>query len=196
MGVTRVLPMDIEVGDEAGNEYQVDRPVADDLIGDARVAASCLLGRWLTHGAAPAVAIEAQIVCQKNGQSSRDFGTEHRYFRMVFRRKPSIFGRPTKPLQYWRKSQAPERCRIGTAIAIPVVTAGQQRDRSKVMSDIEYYNDRHPPMSGCICGRHRSQLEHDHEERHMLQCVPVEREPRRYDGVLASATLRSAFAKN
>jgi nitrate/nitrite transport system substrate-binding protein len=64
------------------------------------------------------------------------------------------------------------------------------------MSDIEYPYDRHPPMSGCVCGRHRSQLEHEHEARQLIQCVPVERERRRYDGLLAGAALRSSFPKN
>jgi nitrate/nitrite transport system substrate-binding protein len=47
---------------------------------------------------------------------------------------------------------------------------------------------------GCICGRHRSPLEHEREAR-MLQCVPVESEPRRYDGLFASKALRANFRK-
>jgi nitrate/nitrite transport system substrate-binding protein len=44
----------------------------------------------------------------------------------------------------------------------------------------------------CICGRHRSQAEHDHQSRLMLQCAPVETERRkRFDGVVAAAALRT-----
>ncbi|HYW59848.1 MAG TPA: hypothetical protein VE909_04935 [Xanthobacteraceae bacterium] len=50
--------------------------------------------------------------------------------------------------------------------------------------------------SGCICGRHRSQTEHDHEARRMLQCAAVEtatpRTGKRYEGVVVSAVLRAA----
>jgi nitrate/nitrite transport system substrate-binding protein len=30
--------------------------------------------------------------------------------------------------------------------------------------------------SGCACGRHRSQAEHDHEAQRQLQCAAVESE--------------------
>ncbi len=44
----------------------------------------------------------------------------------------------------------------------------------------------------CICGRHRSQAEHDYQSRLMLQSVPVETDRRkRFDGVLAAAALRT-----
>jgi nitrate/nitrite transport system substrate-binding protein len=44
----------------------------------------------------------------------------------------------------------------------------------------------------CICGRHRSQAEHDYQSRLMLQCVPVETDRRkRFDGVVAAAALRT-----
>jgi len=54
--------------------------------------------------------------------------------------------------------------------------------------------------SSCLCGRHRSQAEHDFEARLTLQCAPVEdaaaRRDTRYRGVVASAALRSAFPKS
>jgi nitrate/nitrite transport system substrate-binding protein len=49
--------------------------------------------------------------------------------------------------------------------------------------------------SGCICGRHRSPLEHEREAC-TLQCVPVASESRRYDGLLASKALRANFPKD
>jgi hypothetical protein len=51
----------------------------------------------------------------------------------------------------------------------------------------------------CLCGRHRSQAEHDFEARLTLQCAPVEsaapRADTRWQGVVASAALRTAFPK-
>ena len=44
----------------------------------------------------------------------------------------------------------------------------------------------------CICGRHRSQAEHDYQSRLMLQVAPVEPDRRdRFDGVVAAAALRA-----
>src|ERR1700758_4892450 len=53
--------------------------------------------------------------------------------------------------------------------------------------------------SGCTCGRHRSQAEHDHEGRRMLQCASVESAPRdedRYGGIVSSAVMRAVFPKD
>jgi nitrate/nitrite transport system substrate-binding protein len=58
--------------------------------------------------------------------------------------------------------------------------------------------------SGCACGRHRSDAEHDHEAQRQLQCTAVERqvgsqtgsEDKRYEGVLASAVMRAVFPKD
>ncbi len=49
----------------------------------------------------------------------------------------------------------------------------------------------------CICGRHRSQAEHDYQTRLTLQCAPVEpdRGRTRFDGVVAAAAMRSAFRR-
>jgi hypothetical protein len=47
----------------------------------------------------------------------------------------------------------------------------------------------------CLCGRHRSQLEHEHEARSMLQCETVANEERRYEGLLAQAAMRMHFPK-
>jgi len=48
--------------------------------------------------------------------------------------------------------------------------------------------------SGCSCGRHVSQLEHDREPQ--LQCAPVETEQQRYQGVVASAVMRAVFPQD
>ena len=40
----RLLPVQLEVGDEPGHEDQVDRAVADDLVGDVDVAALRVAG--------------------------------------------------------------------------------------------------------------------------------------------------------
>jgi nitrate/nitrite transport system substrate-binding protein len=85
-----------------------------------------------------------------------------------------------RPLQYTdcRKGERPECWRV-------------------LMAEFKHpYEPQHPGQEpGCICGRHRSPLEHEHEAR-TLQCVPVESEPRRYDGLIASKTLRVNFPKN
>ena len=45
----------------------------------------------------------------------------------------------------------------------------------------------------CICGRHRSQAEHDYQSRLLLQLAPVspERSDQRFDGVVAASALRA-----
>ena len=52
--------------------------------------------------------------------------------------------------------------------------------------------------SGCICGRHRSQPEHDYEASRTMQCEPVaaQSDEKRYEGVVASAVLRQVFPKD
>ena len=48
----------------------------------------------------------------------------------------------------------------------------------------------------CICGRHRSQAEHDYQSRLMLQCAPVETHRRkRFDGVVAAAAVRTTVRR-
>jgi nitrate/nitrite transport system substrate-binding protein len=60
--------------------------------------------------------------------------------------------------------------------------------------------DRRLNRSGCACGRHRSQAEHDTDARRQLQCAPVERaatsEDKRYEGVVASAVMRAVFPRD
>jgi nitrate/nitrite transport system substrate-binding protein len=54
-------------------------------------------------------------------------------------------------------------------------------------------NRLHP--SGCDCGQHRSQAEHDRVQQ-QLQRVAAETEKTRYDGVVASAVMRAMFPKD
>lgn len=52
--------------------------------------------------------------------------------------------------------------------------------------------------SGCSCGRHRNPHEHERDAIRQLQCEPVEveREEKRYEGVVASAVMRALFPKD
>jgi nitrate/nitrite transport system substrate-binding protein len=52
-------------------------------------------------------------------------------------------------------------------------------------------------VATCICGRHRSQAEHDHQTRLMLECTPIEtvRKHKRFEGVIAEGAMRSAFRR-
>src|SRR5215475_1665647 len=49
---------------------------------------------------------------------------------------------------------------------------------------------------GCSCGGHASQAEHDYHAKRQLQCVPVESDEKRYEGVVASALMRKVFPQN
>ena len=48
--------------------------------------------------------------------------------------------------------------------------------------------------SGCSCGRHATQG--DHEREAQLQCAAVESEDKRYEGVVASAVMRKLFPQD
>jgi nitrate/nitrite transport system substrate-binding protein len=50
--------------------------------------------------------------------------------------------------------------------------------------------------SGCACGRHLSQIDHDRDAAAQLQCAAVESEDKRYEGVVASALMRAVFPKD
>jgi hypothetical protein len=71
-------------------------------------------------------------------------------------------------------------------------------ERNMSTFDDPFESSRHLSVS-CLCGRHRSQAEHDFETRLMMQCAPVESGApdtgQRYRGVVASAALRTAFPK-
>ncbi|MBI2712959.1 MAG: ABC transporter substrate-binding protein [Rhizobiales bacterium] len=48
--------------------------------------------------------------------------------------------------------------------------------------------------TGCSCGRHVSEA--DHQRDAQLQCAPVDSEEKRYEGVVASAVMRAMFPKD
>src|SRR5215207_5544932 len=54
--------------------------------------------------------------------------------------------------------------------------------------------------SGCSCGRHISQIEHERDAAPALQCTPVESrstsEDKTYQGVVASAVMRAVFPQD
>src|SRR5260221_13912593 len=50
--------------------------------------------------------------------------------------------------------------------------------------------------SGCACGHHVSQIEHERDAAPGLQCTPVESEDKRYEGVVASAVMRAVFPQD
>jgi hypothetical protein len=59
--------------------------------------------------------------------------------------------------------------------------------------------DRSREQLTCICGRHRSQAEHDYAARFMLECAPVEDsaagDDERFAGVIAARAARAAYVK-
>jgi hypothetical protein len=53
MAEARIFPMGVEIGNESGNEDQVERPVADDLIGNANITAFGVARFWRFHVSRP-----------------------------------------------------------------------------------------------------------------------------------------------
>jgi nitrate/nitrite transport system substrate-binding protein len=51
-------------------------------------------------------------------------------------------------------------------------------------------------VSGCACGRHANDLEHERDAQTQLQCVSTESEETRYQNVVASAVMRAMFPKD
>src|SRR5437667_11457989 len=90
---------------------------------------------------------------------------------------------------------------IGTAIAnLPADVGARRRlqDGARAMSTFDNPFDPERRLSrGCVCGRHRSQAEHDEDARRQLHCTPAEQtvasEEKRYQGVVASAAMRAVF---
>src|SRR5215467_7262073 len=78
---------------------------------------------------------------------------------------------------------------------MPVLLAGTTLERA-VMStfDNPFDPERRLDRTGCGCGRHRSQAEHDAQLA--LQCAPIESEDKRYQGVVPSAVMRAVFPKD
>ena len=61
-------------------------------------------------------------------------------------------------------------------------------------SDNPFDPERRLNRTGCSCGRHHSQAEHDAQPQ--LRCAPIESEDDRYQGVVASAVMRAVFPKD
>src|SRR5262245_60226864 len=66
------------------------------------------------------------------------------------------------------------------------------------MFDNPFDPQRRLNRSGCACGHHRSQAEHDHDAKRQLECTAVESQSddKRYQGVVASAVMRAVFPKD
>src|SRR5262249_42040027 len=78
---------------------------------------------------------------------------------------------------------------------MPVLPAGTTLERAAMSTfDNPFDPERRLNRTGCSCGRHRSQAEHDAQLQ--LQCAPVESEDGRYQGVVASAVMRAVFPKD
>src|SRR5262252_3039544 len=78
---------------------------------------------------------------------------------------------------------------------MPVLPAGTTLERADMSTfDNPFDPERRLNRTGCSCGRHRSQAEHDAQLQ--LQCVAVESEEKRYEGVVASAVMRRVFPKD
>ena len=56
------------------------------------------------------------------------------------------------------------------------------------------FNSNRQLQSGCSCGQHRSEAEHDQQTQ--LQCTAVESEDKRFEGVVASAVVRAMFPQD
>src|SRR6516162_3381282 len=77
----------------------------------------------------------------------------------------------------------------------PALPAGTTLERAVMStSDNPFDPERRLNRTGCSCGRHHSQAEHDAQPQ--LRCAPIESEDDRYQGVVASAVMRAVFPKD
>src|SRR5262245_7688806 len=77
----------------------------------------------------------------------------------------------------------------------PVRVAGTTLERAAMSTfDNPFDPERGLNRTGCGCGRHHSQAEHDAQLA--LQCAPIESEGKRYQGVVASTVMRAVFPKD
>jgi nitrate/nitrite transport system substrate-binding protein len=53
-----------------------------------------------------------------------------------------------------------------------------------------------PLTSGCSCGRHATERDHQLDQQHQFQCAAVESEDKRYEGLVASAVIRAMFPQD
>jgi hypothetical protein len=63
-----------------------------------------------------------------------------------------------------------------------------------------FESDRSREQLRCICGRHRSQPEHDYAARFTLECAPIAdataRNDERFAGIVAARAARAAFGRS
>jgi nitrate/nitrite transport system substrate-binding protein len=75
-------------------------------------------------------------------------------------------------------------------------SAGATMERAPMSTFDNPFDPQHRlNRSGCRCGRHVSQAEHDRDAATQLQCAPASDE-NRYQGVVASAVMRAMFPKD
>jgi nitrate/nitrite transport system substrate-binding protein len=88
--------------------------------------------------------------------------------------------------------QTPHPREAGTPIA------NLQRQCTRRRASMSNPFDPNQPLhrSGCVCGGHRSQAEHDRDPARLMQCTPVESEEKRYEAVVASAVMRKIFPQD
>src|SRR5262245_15297544 len=82
---------------------------------------------------------------------------------------------------------------------MPARSAGARMERAAMSTfDNPFNAERRLNRTGCVCGRHCSQAEHEHEAQRQLSCASVERmeSEERYEGVVASAVMRAVFPKD
>src|SRR5207244_8870054 len=89
---------------------------------------------------------------------------------------------------------------IGTSIANSAIELGRHPRCETGACAMSTFDDPFDPQrrlrSGCPCGRHRSQAQHDFDTQRQLSCAAVESEDKRYEGVVASAVMRAIFPQD
>jgi nitrate/nitrite transport system substrate-binding protein len=77
----------------------------------------------------------------------------------------------------------------------PALPAGTTLERAAMSTfDNPFDPERRLRRTGCSCGRHRSQAEHDAQPQ--LRCAPIESGDNRYQRVVAAAVMRAVFPKD
>jgi hypothetical protein len=71
VGVARLVPVDVQIGNEARHEDEIDRPVADHLVGDTDVAALGVSGLRQLHRHAPLASLSSAVTIAGRGGRGR-----------------------------------------------------------------------------------------------------------------------------
>ena len=83
---------------------------------------------------------------------------------------------------------------IANTPATPVRVRPKTGDVAMSTFDNPFDPSRRLSSTGCSCGRHVSEA--DHQRDAQLQCVPADSEEKRYEGVVASAVMRAMFPQD